>query len=47
MGCNNSQPQNKPKSEENSIKIKSTPKEQEKQKELEAKIVLLGNINVG
>ena len=47
MGCNNSQPQNKPNSEENSIKIKSTPKEQEKQKELEAKIVLLGNINVG
>jgi Ras-related protein Rab-5C len=47
MGCNNSQPQNNPKSEENSIKIKSTPKEQEKQKELEAKIVLLGNINVG
>ena len=44
---NNSQPQNKPNSEENSIKIKSTPKEQEKQKELEAKIVLLGNINVG
>ena len=47
MGCNNSQPQNNPKPEENSIKIKSTPKEQEKQKELEAKIVLLGNINVG
>ena len=47
MGCNNSQPQNQPKSEENTIKIKSTPKEQEKQKEFEVKIVLLGNINVG
>ena len=47
MGCNNSQPQNQPKSEENTIKIKSTPKEQEKQKEIEVKIVLLGNINVG
>ena len=47
MGCNNSQPQNNPKSEENTIKIKTTPKDQEKPKELEAKIVLLGNINVG
>ena len=47
MGCNTSQPQNQPKSEENTIKIKSTPKEQEKQKEFEVKIVLLGNINVG
>ena len=47
MGCNNSQPQDNPNSEGNTIKIKTTPKEQEKPKELEAKIVLLGNINVG
>ena len=32
---------------ENTIRIKPTPKEEEKTKVLEAKIVLLGNINVG
>ncbi len=48
MGCNNS-PQsntNKP-SEESTLRIKSTPKEDKKTKIIEAKIVLLGDVSVG
>ena len=48
MGCNNS-PQsntNKP-SEESTLRIKSTSKEDEKTKILETKIVLLGDVSVG
>ena len=48
MGCNNSPQTSKPiNTNENTIRIKPTPKEEEKTKVLEAKIVLLGNINVG
>ena len=47
MGCNNSKIQKVPESEEKTIRIKPSPKEEEKTKILEVKIVLLGNINVG
>ena len=48
MGCNNStQPIKDNKKEESTLRIKSTPKEEEKTKILEAKIVLLGDVNVG
>ena len=48
MGCNNSTPNNKDnKKEESTLRIKATPKEEEKTKILEAKIVLLGDVNVG
>ena len=47
MGCNNSPETKKINKEENTIRIKPTPKEEEKTKVLEVKIVLLGNINVG
>ena len=48
MGCNNSSGNdiNKP-NEESSLRIKSTPKEEEKTKIIEAKIVLLGDVSVG
>ena len=47
MGCNNSnQNTNKP-SEESTLRIKSTPKEDIKTKIIEAKIVLLGDVSVG
>ena len=48
MGCNNSSGTNinKPK-EESTLRIKSTPKEEEKTKIIEAKIVLLGDVSVG
>ena len=47
MGCDNNPtpvPENK---EEKTLRIKSNPKEEEKIKTIEVKIVLLGNINVG
>ena len=47
MGCNNSPEPKKTIKDENAIRIKPTPKEEEKLKVLEVKIVLLGNINVG
>ena len=48
MGCNNSpQPIKDNTKEESTLRIKSTPKEEEKTKLLEAKIVLLGDVNVG
>ena len=48
MGCNNStQPIKDNKKEESTLRIKSTPKEEEKTKILEAKIVLLGDVSVG
>ena len=47
MGCNNSPAKKDTKSEEKTIRIKPSPKEEEKVKLLEVKIVLLGNINVG
>ena len=48
MGCDNStQPIKDNKKEESTLRIKSTPKEEEKTKILEAKIVLLGDVNVG
>ena len=47
MGCNNSPEPKKTNKDENAIRIKPTPKEEEKLKVLEVKIVLLGNINVG
>ena len=47
MGCNNSPEPKKTNKIENTIRIKPTPKEEEKLKVLEVKIVLLGNINVG
>ena len=47
MGCNNSPAPKKQTLEENTIRIKPTPKEEEKSKALEIKIVLLGNLNVG
>ena len=48
MGCNNStQPIKDNKKEESTLRIKSKPKEEEKTKILEAKIVLLGDVNVG
>ena len=48
MGCNNTSNSNinKP-SEESSLRIKSTPKEDMKTKTIEAKIVLLGDVSVG
>ena len=48
MGCNNSQRGNinKP-SEDSTLRIKSASKEDEKTKIIEAKIVLLGDVNVG
>jgi len=48
MGCNNSTPttSNK-KNDENTLRIKSVPKEEEKVKTLETKIVLLGDVSVG
>ena len=48
MGCNNSTQNNQDnKKEESTIRIKETPKEEEKTKILEAKIVLLGDVSVG
>jgi Ras-related protein Rab-5C len=48
MGCNNStQPTKDNKKEESTLRIKSTPKEEEKSKIIEAKIVLLGDVSVG
>ena len=47
MGCSNSQPKKQQTSGESTIKIRNTPTEQTKPKEIETKIVLLGNINVG
>ena len=48
MGCNNSpQPVKENKKEESTLRIKSTPKEEEKTKLIEAKIVLLGDVSVG
>ena len=47
MGCNNSPEPKKTNKDQNAIRIKPTPKEEEKLKVLEVKIVLLGNINVG
>ena len=48
MGCNNSpQPVKDNIKEESTLRIKSTPKEEEKTKLIEAKIVLLGDVNVG
>ena len=48
MGCNNSSRGNinKP-SEDSTLRIKSASKEDEKTKIIEAKIVLLGDVNVG
>ena len=48
MGCNNSSNRNinKP-SEDSTLRIKSASKEDEKTKIIEAKIVLLGDVNVG
>ena len=48
MGCNNSpQPVKDNTKEESTLRIKSTPKEEEKTKLIEAKIVLLGDVSVG
>ena len=48
MGCNNSpQPVKESTKEESTLRIKATPKEEEKTKILEAKIVLLGDVSVG
>ena len=48
MGCNNSAQSNTNKpSEESTLRIKSTPKDLEKTKVVEAKIVLLGDVSVG
>ena len=48
MGCNNSpQPVKDKTKEESTLRIKSTPKEEEKTKLIEAKIVLLGDVSVG
>ena len=48
MGCNNSpQPIKDNTKEESTLRIKATPKEEEKTKILEAKIVLLGDVSVG
>ena len=48
MGCNNSNQSNTNKpSEESTLRIKSTSKEDEKTKILETKIVLLGDVSVG
>ena len=48
MGCNNSSQSNTNKpSEESTLRIKSTSKENEKTKILETKIVLLGDVSVG
>ena len=48
MGCNNSAPTTpNQKNDENTLRIKSVPKEEEKVKTLETKIVLLGDVSVG
>ena len=48
MGCNNSAPTTpNQKNDENTLRIKSIPKEEEKVKTLETKIVLLGDVSVG
>ena len=48
MGCNNSSQSNTNKpSEESTLRIKSTSKDDEKTKILETKIVLLGDVSVG
>jgi len=48
MGCNNTTPTNtNNKKEESTLRIKTTPKEEEKTKIIEAKIVLLGDVSVG
>ena len=48
MGCNNSsQSYIKNPTEESTLRIKSTSKEDEKTKTIETKIVLLGDVNVG
>ena len=48
MGCNTSSQSNiKNPSEESTLRIKSTSKEDEKTKTIETKIVLLGDVNVG
>ena len=48
MGCNNSSGGNinKPK-EDSALRIRTTQKDDEKTKIIEAKIVLLGDVNVG
>ena len=47
MGCDNNPTPVTEKKEEKTLRIKSTPREEEKIKTIEIKIVLLGNINVG
>ena len=47
MGCDNNPTPVMEKKEEKTLRIKSTPREEEKIKTIEIKIVLLGNINVG
>ena len=47
MGCDNNPTPVAEKKEEKTLRIKSTPREEEKIKTIEIKIVLLGNINVG
>ena len=47
MGCDNNPTPVTDKKEEKTLRIKSTPREEEKIKTIEIKIVLLGNINVG
>ncbi len=47
MGCNNNPEPKIEKKEEKTLRIKSTPKEEEKTKSIDVKIVLLGNVNVG
>ena len=47
MGCDNNPTPEVENKEEKTLRIKATPKEEEKMKTIEVKIVLLGNINVG
>ena len=48
MGCNNSTPTTpNENNDQSTLRIKSTPKEEEKTKIIEAKIVLLGDVSVG
>ena len=47
MGCDNNPTPVVENKEEKTLRIKETPKEEEKMKTIEVKIVLLGNINVG
>ena len=48
MGCNNSTPTTPlENNDQSTLRIKSTPKEEEKTKIIEAKIVLLGDVSVG